>query len=48
MDIWSAGLNWWLTPGFAINFNYCFITLERDGLEGNSHGINTRLVIALQ
>lgn len=48
MDIWSAGLNWWLSPYFNINLNYRYITLDKDGLKGNSHGINSRVVLVLE
>lgn len=48
MDIWSAGINWWLTPYFNINLNYRYITLDKDGLEGTSQGINTRVVLVLE
>jgi phosphate-selective porin OprO/OprP len=48
MDIWSVGLNWWLTPYFNVNLNYRYITLDKDGLDGNSQGINTRVVLILE
>jgi phosphate-selective porin OprO and OprP len=48
MDIWSAGINWWLTPYFNVNLNYRYITLDKDGLEGTSQGINTRVVLVLE
>jgi phosphate-selective porin OprO and OprP len=48
MDIASAGVNWWLTPYFNININYRYITLDKDGLEGTSHGINSRVVLILE
>ncbi|KAA1188878.1 hypothetical protein F0M18_16880 [Pseudohalioglobus sediminis] len=48
MDIWSAGINWWLTPYFNVNLNYRYITLDKDGLEGTSQGINTRVVLILE
>ena len=48
MDIWSAGINWWLSPYFNINLNYRYITLDKDGLEGTSHGINSRVVLVLE
>lgn len=49
VDIWSAGINWWLSPYFNINLNYRYITLEdSDGIEGTSQGFNTRLVLILE
>ena len=42
MDIWSAGINWWLTPYFNFNINYRYITLDKDGLDGTSHGFNSQ------
>ena len=48
MDIWSAGVNWWLTPYFNVNLNYRYITLDKDGLEGTSHGVNSRVVLVLE
>ena len=48
MDIWSAGISWWLTPQFKASLNYRYITLNRDGTEGQSQGINTRVIIALE
>lgn len=48
MDIWSAGINWWLSPYFSLHLNYRYITLDKDGLEGNSQGINSRIVLVLE
>ncbi len=48
MDIWSAGINWWLTPYMNVNVNYRYITLDKDGEEGTSQGMNTRLVLVLE
>ncbi|TDG11371.1 hypothetical protein E2F43_18465 [Seongchinamella unica] len=48
MDIWSAGLNWWLSPYLNLNFNYRYITLDRNGLESSSQGINSRLLLMLE
>ncbi len=48
MDIWSAGLNWWLSPYFNINVNYRYITLDKDGLEGTSQGFNSRILLVLE
>ncbi|MEH6584313.1 MAG: porin [Halioglobus sp.] len=48
MDIWSAGLNWWLTPLMQFGANYRYITLDRYGVEGASQGINARLLMLLE
>ncbi|NOR67912.1 MAG: hypothetical protein GQ528_11210 [Woeseiaceae bacterium] len=48
MDILSLGLNWWLTPVFNVNMNYRYITLDRFGVEGNSSGIMTRVLLMLE
>jgi phosphate-selective porin OprO/OprP len=29
LDIWSTGINWWLSPYFNGNLNYRYITLDR-------------------
>jgi len=48
MDIWSLGFNWWLTPVASLGVNYRFIELDRFGVKGTSHGINTRLFLQLE
>ncbi len=48
MDIWSAGINWWLTPYFNVNLNYRYITLDKNGVEGTSQGINSRVLLMLE
>ena len=48
MDIWSAGVNWWLTPYFNVNLNYRYITLDQGGVEGTSQGINSRILLVLE
>ncbi len=48
MDIWSAGINWWLSPYFNLNLNYRYITLDKLGVEGTSHGINSRILLVLE
>ena len=47
MDILSFGLSWWLTPVFNFNMNYRYITLDRFGVEGDSSGLNVRLLLML-
>jgi len=48
MQIASLGLNWWLTPFFSLGANYRYIWNTLDGVEGNSSGFMTRLVLMLQ
>jgi phosphate-selective porin OprO/OprP len=48
MDVWSAGLNWWLTPYFNLNMNYRYATLDKLGVEGTSHGLTTRIMLILE
>jgi len=47
MDIYSLGLNWWLTTEFSFGVNYRFIVLDRFGDEGDSAGISGRLTLLL-
>jgi phosphate-selective porin OprO/OprP len=48
MEIVSLGLNWWLSPIFNVNVNYRWITLDRFGVEGDSRGFNSRIVLLLE
>ena len=48
MDIWSLGVNWWLTPYMNFNVNYRFIDLDRFGEQGSSQGFVTRLVLIME
>ncbi len=48
MQILSLGLNWWLSPIFNVNVNYRWITLDRFGVEGDSSGFNSRIVLMLE
>ena len=48
LDILSAGVNWWLTPFFHVSFNYRWITLDRLGVSGDSHGFNSRVMLLLE
>jgi phosphate-selective porin OprO/OprP len=47
MDIYSLGLNWWLTRWAQVGVNYRYISLDRIGAEGGSSGLNARLVLML-
>jgi phosphate-selective porin OprO/OprP len=48
MDIFSLGVNWWLTPTFGVNINYRYIMLNRYGIRGRSSGIMYRLLLMLE
>jgi phosphate-selective porin OprO/OprP len=48
MEVFSLGLNWWLSPIFNVNLNYRWITLDRFGVEGDSRGFNSRVVLMLE
>ena len=48
MDIWSLGVNWWLSPYFNVNLNYRYISLDRFGDKGISQGMNARLMLVLE
>ena len=47
MDIISVGLNWWLTQVAQFSVNYRHITLDQGGIEGDSSGITSRIVLIL-
>ncbi len=48
MDILSFGVNWWLSPIFNVNFNYRFITNDKDGLSGDAQGVMGRVLLILE
>ena len=48
LDIFSLGINWWLSPIFNVNFNYRFITNDRDGLSGDAQGVMGRVLLMLE
>jgi phosphate-selective porin OprO/OprP len=47
MDIWSLGANWWFTRSAHLGLNYRYISLDREGLQGDSSGINARILLML-
>ena len=47
MDIPSLGINWWLTRSAQLSVNYRNISLDRFATEGNSSGVNARLLLML-
>ena len=48
MDIYSLGVNWWLTRSASLGLNYRFINLDRFGTQGDSSGVNFRLLLVLE
>ena len=48
MDIFSLGINWWLSPIFNVNLNYRHINLDKEGIAGKSDGINARVMLVLE
>ena len=48
MDIFSLGVNWWLSPIFNVNLNYRFITNDKDGLSGDAQGVMGRVLLMLE
>ena len=48
MDILSLGVSWWLSPIFNMNMNYRFITLDQGGIQGDSSGFVTRVLLVLE
>ena len=48
LDIYTLGLNWWLTSYALFNLNYRHITLDRFGVEGNSNAVTGRLMLILE
>ena len=47
MDIFSLGLNWWLSSIFNLSLNYRYITNDKDSLDGKASGVDARLLLKL-
>jgi len=47
MDVFSLGLNWWLTQSSQLGLNYRVVGLDRYGEKGWSSGLNVRLMLIL-
>jgi len=45
MDVYSLGLNRWLTPLTELSMDYRYISLDRDGTTWHSQGVNARLML---
>jgi phosphate-selective porin OprO/OprP len=48
MQIAALGLNWWLTPFFSVNAGYKYIWNEMEGMQAESSGLMTRLILVLE
>lgn len=46
-DIYSLGVNWWFTRSASLGLNYRYINLDRFGTQGDSSGLNARLLLVL-
>jgi hypothetical protein len=47
MQTYSFGANWWLSAKAQFGANYRFILLDRFDINGNSSGLNFRLILIL-
>ena len=47
MDIYSLGVNWWFHRSANLGVNYRYISLDRSGIQGDSSGLNARLMLML-
>ena len=47
MDVLSLGVNWWFTRSAHLGLNYRHITLDRFGTQGDSSGLNARILLML-
>ena len=47
MDIYSLGVNWWFTRSAHLALNYRHIDLDRFGTQGDSSGLNARILLML-
>ncbi len=48
MDIYSLGLNWWLTTAASFGINYRHVVLDQYGETGHSDGLMVRLSLILE
>ena len=47
MDIYSLGVTWWFTRSTNFSVNYRYITLDQFGVQGDSSGLNARILLML-
>jgi hypothetical protein len=45
MDVFSLGVNWWFTRSAHLGVNYRYVTLDRFGAQGDSSGLNARILL---
>ena len=48
MDILSLAASWWLSQYCNVNLNYRYILNERDNLNGETSGVNIRVLLRLK
>ena len=48
MDVYSLGLNWWLSSVASFSVNYRHVVLDQSGDTGRSDGLMTRLTLVLE
>ena len=48
MDIYSLGLNWWLSTSASFGINYRHVVLDDSGSRGHSDGLMTRILLMLE
>jgi phosphate-selective porin OprO/OprP len=47
MDIYSLSVNWWFTRSTSLSLDYRYIALDRFGTQGDSSGLNARILLML-
>ena len=47
MDIYSLGVNWWFSRSASLSVNYRHVSLDRSAIQGDSSGLNARIVLML-
>jgi phosphate-selective porin OprO/OprP len=47
MDVYSLGLNWWLTQSVQVGGNYRLVVLDQSGVRGVSSGFDVRIMLML-
>ena len=47
LEALSLGINWWLTRRAQFGVDYRDISLDRFGIQGDSSGVNARLLLML-
>ena len=47
LEVLSLGVNWWLPRWAQFSVDYRDISLDRGGIQGDSSGVNARLMLIL-